>query len=317
MASIDILGVPHTYELMGKNESPCALIFIHGWLLSRHYWQPMIDRLAADYQCLSYDLRGFGDSPIPSSAATIPSLSALPEPFARHRGGAIAPATPSPYTPAAYAKDLVLLLKQLNISRAWLVGHSLGGSIALWAAHLAPEVVQGVVCINAGGGIYLKEEFERFRHAGEKILKFRHRWLPALPLVHLMMGRMNVARPVDRIWGRQRSLDFVSADLQAALGSLLDSTTEAEVHNLPRVVSHLHQPVYFIAGAQDTIMEPKYVRHLASFHPTFRVCGDNVIEIPDCGHLSMIEQPEAVVAQVRSILTRHTSQEPIHQQQLS
>ncbi len=87
--------------------------------------------------------------------------------------------------------------------------------------------------------------------------------------------------------------------------ALLDSTTEAEVHRLPQMVSQLKQPVYFIAGAKDTVMEPKYVRHLASFHKLFQVDGDNVIEIPGCGHMAMVEQPEAIAIQIRKILANH------------
>ncbi|HEY9301327.1 MAG TPA: alpha/beta hydrolase, partial [Phormidium sp.] len=109
-------------------------------------------------------------------------------------------------------------------------------------------------------------------------------------------------------WGRQRVIDFVMAHPEAALGTLLDSTTEAEVNTLPKIVSQLKQPVYFIAGANDKVMEPKYVRHLASFHPLFECCGNNVIEIPDCGHLAMIEQPDVVAKEIRSILTRNESE---------
>jgi pimeloyl-ACP methyl ester carboxylesterase len=52
-------------------------------------------------------------------------------------------------------------------------------------------------------------------------------------------------------------------------------------------------------------MEPKYVRHLASFHPLFQGCDENVIEIPDCGHLAMVEQPDQLEIQIRQILTSH------------
>lgn len=307
MASINILGVPHAYDLTAATASPSVLVFIHGWLLSRQYWQPLIDRLSPDYQCLSYDLRGFGESQVPISCPNKPLSSTS----AALGDEAIATPTASKYTPAAYAQDLAILLKQLNITNAWLVGHSLGGSIALWAGHQLPDAVKGVICLNAGGGIYLKEEFERFRSAGEKILKFRPRWFSQLPLIDLLFTRATVARPIERIWGRQRVIDFVMANPQAALGALLDSTTEEEVHHLPRVVSRLQQPVYFIAGAEDPVMEPKYVRHLASFHPSFRVCGDNVIEIPNCGHMAMVEQPDTVVAQLRAIVARHEMQEQV------
>ncbi|NES93998.1 MAG: alpha/beta hydrolase [Desertifilum sp. SIO1I2] len=291
MATIDILGVPHAYDLTPSTASPHTVVFIHGWLLSRGYWQPVIERLAGDYQCLSYDLRGFGDSLLGSSTSLARTSPYLEQAIS---GG---------YTPKAYAKDLMLLLEQLGIDNAWLVGHSLGGSIALWGAALMPECVRGVVCVNAGGGIYLKEEFERFRAAGQQLLKRRPRWLCQLPLIDLLFMRANVVRPIERAWARQRIIDFVVAHPEAALGALLDSTTEEEVHHLPQLVSKLEQPVYFIAGDKDTVMNPKYVRHLASFHRLFQEGNDIVIEIPNCGHLSMVEHPEIVEREIRQILS--------------
>ena len=100
-------------------------------------------------------------------------------------------------------------------------------------------------------------------------------------------------------------IDFVVADPQAALGALLDSTTEEEINRLPQLVSQLKQPIYFLAGAEDKVMEPKYVRHLASFHPLFGYCGDNFIEIPDCGHLAMLEQPDAVATHIGSLIVKY------------
>lgn len=165
-----------------------------------------------------------------------------------------------------------------------------------------PECVKGVICINAGGGIYLKEAFEQFRSAGQRFLQVRPRWLSQLPLIDLLFTRASVARPLDRYWARQRVIDFVVADPEAALGTLLDSTTEEEINRLPQLVSQLKQPVYFLAGTDDKVMEPKYVRHLASFHRLFQYSGDNVIEIPDCGHLAMLEQPDVVASHIRSIV---------------
>lgn len=303
MATIDILGASHAYELTPPTASSSpVLVFIHGWLLSRSYWQPLIDRLAPDYQCLIYDLRGFGDSQPPrdKAQATLENLdSELPDTDA-------ASLSTSSYTLAAYAQDLCILLQKLNIDRAWLIGHSLGGSIALWGASVASERVKGVICLNAGGGIYLREEFERFRAVGQRLVKRRPRWLRYVPLIDLLFTRAMVARPLARRWARQRVIDFVVAHPEAALRALLDSTTEAEVHRLPQVVSQLKQPVYFIAGAKDTVMEPKYVRHLASFHKLFQGCGDNVIEIPGCGHMAMVEQPEAIDTQIRKILANYS-----------
>jgi pimeloyl-ACP methyl ester carboxylesterase len=312
--TIDIQGHPHRYKLTASTESSIVLVFIHGWLLSRAYWQPVIEQLSSIYQCLAYDLRGFGESQLHPQSMT--QHTATPEPVsvgitAKAASGsawenvASLPAPAAQYTPAAYAQDLNLLLQQLNITKAWLIGHSLGGSVALWAADQMPQTVAGVTCINSGGGIYLKEEFERFRTAGQLLVKLRPRWLPYLPLIDLPLARLNVCRPLAPTWSRQRLLDLVAAQPEAALGALLDSTTEAEVHRLPQVVARLQQPVHFIAGSDDTVMAPQYVHHLASFHPSFEFCGNNVSEIPDCGHLAMVEQPDAVASEIQAILAKH------------
>ncbi|MBE9098492.1 alpha/beta hydrolase [filamentous cyanobacterium LEGE 07170] len=293
---VEVGGHPHAYELTPTTQSPSpVLVFVHGWLLSRAYWQPVVEQLADDFRCLTYDLRGFGGSQMQQvdtssnpSAAVSTSMEALPG-----------------YTPADYARDLTELLQRLQLDKVWLVGHSLGGSIALWAAEQMPDRVKGVICVNSGGGIYLKEEFERFRAAGEKLVKLRPRWLCYLPLLDVMMSWMNVASPLSLAWGRQRLLDWTVAERDAALGALLESTTEDEVHRLPQVVSRLQQPVYFITGQKDTVMEPQYVQHLASFHPLFQSEEGNVIQIPNCGHLAMLERTDSVVENIQTILTRH------------
>lgn len=302
MATIEIMGVPHVYELTNPRSFPHTLVFIHGWLLSRGYWQPLIERLATDYQCMAYDLRGFGQS---QSGATRSSYQGTYNINQRCLDGDAARSADAGYTPSAYAEDLALLLEKLNIESAWLIGHSLGGTIALWGASLMPERVKGVICINAGGGIYIKEAFEQFRTAGQTVLKFRPRWLSQMPLIDLVFTRANVTSAIARSWGRQRIIDFVAAHPEAARGALLDSTTEEEINRLPQIVSQLKQPVYFLAGANDKQMEPKYVRHLASFHPLFQGCGDNVIEILDCGHLAMLEQPDIVATQIRAFLSQN------------
>jgi pimeloyl-ACP methyl ester carboxylesterase len=280
MSSVIIQGAKHSYSIttpaQSKN-SPLAIAFLHGWMLSQAYWQPLIKQLQPDFQCLSYDLRGFGRSEISDR---------------------------NDYSLISYARDLEELLDRLEIDRVWLVGHSLGGAIALWAANLLSDRVLGVVCLNAGGGIYIKEEFEKFRTAGKIILKLRPQWLQNLPLVHAQFAKDSVHIPLDHNWGKQRAIDFVSAKYPSARGTLLGSTSEEEVHKLPQIVSKLQQPVYFVAGANDSIMEPKYVSHLASFHYSFNGYGENVFELPNCGHMAMLEQTNLLHSLLLDLLAK-------------
>lgn len=295
MTYVNVFGVPHAYRLTPQTKATSAtLVFVHGWLLSQSYWQPVIDHLAADFQCMSYDLRGFGGS---NHALESRSHQSLKSPQN-------AAASPHPYSLEAYAEDLGELLEGLDLSTpVWLVGHSLGGSIALWAAKLFPQQIQGVICVNAGGGVYLPDEFTRFRQAGEHIVRWRFPWLHHLPFINWAFTRMMVHEPLALTWGQQRVTDLLTADAGAAKGVLLESTTESEVHRLPQVVAHLQQPTYFLAGAEDTIMETKYVKHLASFHPLFKSLEGNVQILPDCGHMAMLEQPLALANHIQAFVT--------------
>ena len=298
MATIEIRTVPHRYDLSAPRSGRCALIFVHGWLLSRHYWQPIIDQLSDDHQCLSYDLRGFGDSQaVPSRSHSTPTSVVVDRAAQRRRFEA--------YSPRAYAEDLEALMDRLEIEKAWLVGHSLGGTIALWGGHHLGDRIAGMICINSGGGIYLEEEFRTFRTVGQRLVQWRPRWLKDFPPLHWAFCYDSVPQPLPIRWGRQRAIDFMTADAEAALGALLTSTTRTEVHRLPHLVAHLRQPAYFIAGQRDTIMESRYVRHLASYHSLFGTDGGNLIELVGCGHMGPVEQPQPIVHHIRQILDRH------------
>lgn len=275
MEKINIRGVDHYYQFFKtqENSRKPVLVFIHGWLLSHCYWLPLVAELKGEYSCLTYDLKGFGLSLWDGDGDGFRSAD---------------------FNLSSYAEDLVILLDELKIDHAWLIGHSLGGSVALWTADLCKDKVTGVFCVNAGGGIYLQEEFERFRKAGEILVKFRPSWLLNLPFFDLVFSRMMVKRPLSREWGKQRLRDFLLAKEEAAIASLLESTTEEQVHYLPQILSRLRQPVYFIAGKQDRVMEVQYVKHLASFHQLFQQHQQNVYEIDDCGHFAMLEQTSLV-----------------------
>jgi 2-succinyl-6-hydroxy-2,4-cyclohexadiene-1-carboxylate synthase len=291
MATTTVFGVPHHYSLTADTAA-APIVFIHGWLLSHKYWQPIIAELALSHPCLAYDLRGFGAS--------------------RHQLHQFQPGLPSraqaldtsqsPYGLAAYARDLAALLEQLNLKQAWLVGHSLGGSIALWTAYCYPDLIKGVICLNAGGGIYIEREFRQFRQLGRQILKLRFPWLRHVPLAAMMFSRSMVAQPLSRHWGAERLNDWLRADFEAALASLLESTTEEEVHLLPRIVASLTQPVRFLGGSHDPVMDLKFVNHLAGYHSAAAMAGPLVTVLPNCGHMAMLEQPQMVINAIKKSL---------------
>lgn len=67
MPLIKIRGVEHFYEWI-RNQSgktKPVMVFVHGWAGSGRYWESTAEALADDFDCLLYDLRGFGRSRLP------------------------------------------------------------------------------------------------------------------------------------------------------------------------------------------------------------------------------------------------------------
>src|SRR3954454_56401 len=100
-----------------------VLVLVHGVAGSSQTWEEVIPALARDYTVIAPDLLGHGES-------------------AKPRGD---------YSLGAYASGLRDLLAVLGHDRATVVGHSLGGGIAMVFAYQIPERTERLVLVDSGG----------------------------------------------------------------------------------------------------------------------------------------------------------------------
>ncbi len=225
---------------------------LHGWLLSGRLWHPLSRELDPRWPLWTPDLPGFGDTPRPRGLQ--PTL-------------------------ASYGRWLAERIRQEAGDRpVVLVGHSLGGSVALMAAPLLEGQLRGLVQIAAGGGVYQPRAFARVRRGGAVFLRWRPGWLATLP-------------------GMEPFRSPLRAELRAAGGLLACSTNRGAVRQLPRFTAALQVPSLWIAGSRDRVMEPCYVRHLAGYSPLHRI---ELLE--GSGHLPMRQQPKQLARLIESWL---------------
>ncbi|MBY6140955.1 alpha/beta hydrolase [Leisingera daeponensis] len=100
------------------------IVFIHGFGCDQSMWRQVVPSLAEDFRIVTYDLTGMGQS----------DLSAY---------------DPGRYADLqAHADDLLLIIDELELEKAVLVGHSIGATIGLLAANREPGKVSRLVLVS-------------------------------------------------------------------------------------------------------------------------------------------------------------------------
>jgi pimeloyl-ACP methyl ester carboxylesterase len=211
-----------------------VILLVHGITGSSAHWEPLLPLLADSYTVIAPDLLGHGQS-------------------AKPRGD---------YSLGAYAAGLRDLLVALGHERATVVGHSLGGGIAMQFSYQFPERCDRLVLVSSGG---LGEEVSLLLRAAA--LPGSELVLPLLASRHLR----SVAVSAGQLLGKLKLKPANDlAELAAGVGSLSDSDArQAFLHTLRAVIDPRGQRV----SANDRL-------HLTEIMPSLLVWGERDPIIP-------------------------------------
>jgi pimeloyl-ACP methyl ester carboxylesterase len=278
MSFISIGGVEHYYEWITADSSAQptgkpVMVFLHGWAGSARYWESTAQAIAQDFDCLLYDMRGFGRSPLPQQP---------PEPS---------------YELETYAEDLAELLAALNLSRVYINAHSTGASIATLFLNLYPEKVEKAILTCSGIFEYDEKAFTTFHKFGGYVVKFRPSWLAAIPFA----DRIFMARFLHRSLPTKVSLaflkDFLMADEEAAIGTMVTAVSKRAAEEMPEEFARLSVPTLLVAGEFDQIIPAIMGKQAASL--------SNKVEfviIPNTSHFPMLEDATTYLQRIRDFL---------------
>lgn len=280
MAYLTVRGVSHYYEWISPpslGTKKDVMVFLHGWGGSARYWEPIAQDLAGQFDCLLYDLRGFGRS----QSNAVVSASDIKQ----------------VYNLETYALDLAELLGGLGLDQVILHAHSTGSSVAALFLNRYPERAKSAILACNGIFEYEKKAFEQFHKFGRLVVKFRPKWMLVFPgAEHLFMARF-LTQSIARSLKQQFLADFVAADYQAALGTMLTAVSQESSESMPQEFAQIAQPTLLISGERDQIIPVEMGQKAADLNPniSFKV-------IEETGHFPMLEKPRVYLEQVLAFL---------------
>lgn len=246
----------------GKPYAP-SIILVHGLNSSADVWRPFIPALSSKLHVVALDLPGFGES---------------------EKGNKL-------YSPDNYVAVIHHLTERLHINHFILVGHSLGGNVALRYAQTYPEQVRRLMLIDAAGILHRIVYSKFLAQSGIKILPefYPQQRQDLESLAHNLFSTL-----ADYSSAMDLAEHYVLSqpDLRR---QFLDGAPPAiaayamALTNFSGVLDHFSIPTLLLWGAKDNVAPLRTAHMLAS---NFENAG--LIVLPDSGHSPLSDQPNAV-----------------------
>lgn len=274
--TVNIRGVDHYYEWIrdsSESSSKPVMVFLHGWGGSSRYWRSTAQKLCDRFDCLLYDLRGFGRSKLPSTPVNIA------------------------YEMEDYAEDLNLLLDAFNLDQVYLNSHSMGASIATIFLTLYPQRVNKAILTCNGIFEYDEKAFTTFHKFGKYVVQFRYPWFVYIPFMERMFMARFLHQPIDLKDQKAFLEDFILADYEAALQTIYTSVSKKAVEIMPQKFAMIEVPSLIVSGEKDQIIPAIMGRQAAELNDKI-----DYVEIAKTSHFPMLEDEETYLKSVREFL---------------
>lgn len=271
MPHMDINGVNIYYESHGHG---FPLVLCHGLSGDTEAWVNQVPSFSQRYQVVTWDARGHGRSD--------------------------SPADPNAYGLTRFAEDLKGLLHHLGLGQVYLLGHSMGGGVAVRFTTTYPERVKALIVTDSftGSGLHIPADIRAMREKSidlaltEGMQAVADQALQENPNV---MGRVRGDPAVERAM-RMRYANIDPNGYAGSVRTILENEFPDEWWG------RITMPTLVMVGANDG------ASIAGSEHTHAKIPGSGYAVIPDAGHMAYLDQPQAFTDNVLGFLSRVEAQ---------
>jgi pimeloyl-ACP methyl ester carboxylesterase len=251
-------GAGLSYSRSGRGE---VALLIHGNLAGKSWWRDVMSQPAAGYRYVAPDLPGFGQS---------------------GKGPGFHPSIRS------YAASLMMYMDYEGIDRAALVGHSLGGAVAMELISRAPDRFTALMLVDSvsPGGLHTPFYYYPYLRAlrGDRgaLQWVLHRAMPSRtpPYFEELVDEAGIMHPASFAGNAQALDDWKAGEKLRCYGG----------------------PVKILSGQQDSLTSRLVASETAD---TFSSASStSVVRLPGVGHSPQIEAPEDFGSELSDLLHR-------------
>jgi abhydrolase domain-containing protein 6 len=269
-ASVDVAG--HRWIYAYSDDAPRdapVVVMVHGFTGSKENWYPLAKRLRGEYRLLIPDLPGWGES--------------------ERKAG-------EDYGFVAQSERLDAFVRALSPNQpVVLLGHSMGGSIAALTAARHPRDIARVGLFAAAGVRFRDNQFGIDVLAGKNPFGVGDE-TSLQRYLDILFHDEDAKPPVP--WPASLGLIADRRHAAAFEQSVLDRIGRGPERFLPGdEAANIHQPALLLWCRQDAVIDPSAMALYAA-----RMPQATQVMLDGCGHMSIMERPDAVAGAVRALI---------------
>lgn len=263
------------YREWGDTRSRHALLMLHGYAATSEMWSDVATDLAREFRVIALDQRGYGQSDR---------------------------AEDMDYTRSTQLEDLEAFVDAVGLRSLTLVGHSLGGALAICYAAEHPEVVTALVVVEAAPEVLRSgieglrrllltgESFESVDAAVDAFRQFQP-YASTEQLERRVHSVLRIGEDGRLVW------DFDEAFRDPQIRPPEPDPGQRRLSDLWDCADRVQCPTMIIRGQDTDMLTPEAIQRLHR-----RVAGSRVSLIEDAGHQVPTDQPASLALNVREFL---------------